>query len=51
MMKKGGNNEVCTPLCTTMNMTDNNMLCQTPLLFDETMTTPMAQTDDNDKHY
>jgi hypothetical protein len=50
MTKKGDNNKVGTPLHTTMNMTDDSMLCQTPLPFNGTMTTPMAQTDDDDKH-
>jgi hypothetical protein len=31
MMKKGDDNEVCTSLRTTMNMTDDNMPCQTQL--------------------
>jgi hypothetical protein len=46
MTKKGDDNKVCT----MMNMTDDNMPCQTPPPFDGTMTTPMAQTDDDDKH-
>jgi hypothetical protein len=50
MTKKGDDNEVCTPLCTTMNMTDDNVLCQTPPPFNRTMTMPTAQTDDDDKH-
>jgi hypothetical protein len=50
MTKKGDDNEVCTPLHTTMNMTDDNMPCQTPPPFDGTTTTPTAQTDDDDKH-
>jgi hypothetical protein len=50
MMKKGDDNEVRTPLHTMMNMTDNNVPCQTPLPFNGTTTTPTAQTDNHNKH-